>query len=225
MPFPKTSDKRPIFLSSRYRGDVDPAFAGCDDASVLFGLNWATAPGSPETKTLEWSFNDWVYVSKGTFRYRNAGFGDYIAIEVNAPATTLTPNIGAGDCNKVDTGQGFNIIVPAAGDGSDDVNVFVPVPATNDDGHWDWDTPDTGLGAITPNATQTGKYNLYDAQLPLVRWVPKLGMLGDGIEHLHPETKARRVLPQWKFKVQVRNEALGQLEVVWHLDTARKKTT
>jgi hypothetical protein len=226
---PSTSDGRKIILSSRYRGDVDPYFAGCDDAGNLFSLSWASAPAQAETKNLEWSFADWVYVSKGTVRYRNAGVGDYLTFKVYAPATTLTSNPGAGNCNKVDTGQGFNIIVPAAGDGSDDVNVFAPVPAFDADGNgngwWDWDLPDTGLGALTPNTEQKGSYNLYDAPLDLVRWIRKLPILGDGIEDLHPETKARRVLPHWKFKVEVRNESKGAVEVIWHLDCARKKTT
>lgn len=222
---PKTSDGREIFLPSRYRGDVDPYFAGCDDSGTLFALNWDSAPVNPEDKNLEWSFNDWVYVSKGTVRYRNAGKGDYLGFKVFAPASTVSSNPGSGNCNLVDTGFGFNMIVPAAGDGSHDLTSAIPVPATNDDGYWSWSLPDTGLGSVSAGEPGKSQYNLFDAPLDLVRWIYKLPVLGDGIEHLHPETKARRVLPHWKFRVDVHNEAKGTLELIWHLDCARKKTT
>lgn len=222
---PKTSDGRRIILSSRYRGDVDPYFAGCDDSGNLFLLEWTSAPGSPEDKNMEWSFADWIYISKGTVAFHNAGAGDYVAFKVYAPATTVTSNAGNGNCNLVDTGMGFNIIVPAAGDGSHDIDVPVPVPATAEDGYWEWDLPDTGLGNITAGDPGKSQYNLYDVPLDLVRWVRKLPLLGDGREDLHPETKARRLLPHWKLKVTLHNESLGLLKLCWHLDCARKKTT
>lgn len=223
---PKTSDGRQIILPSRYRGDVDPYFAGCDDAGNLFVLNWSSSPGSPEDKNMEWSFADWVYISKGTIHYRNAGVGDYVAFKVFAPASTVSSNPGSGNCNLVATGLGFNVIVPAAGDGSHDLTSAIPVPATGEDGYWDWDLPDTGSGNVTASVTPgAAQYQLYDAPLDLVRWVRKLPLIGDGSETLHPETKARRLLPHWRMKVELHNESLGQLQLVWHLDCARKKTT
>lgn len=231
---PKTSDGRPIFLTSRFRGDVDPYFAGIADTvsgralGDLFLIHWATAPESADDKNLEWSFCDWIYIAKGTVRWKNAGPGDYLAFKVTAPATTVAANAGSGNCNLVDTGLGFNAIVPASGDGSHDFSDPVPVPTFIDGveaGNWFWDEPDEGKGncAWVGDGNQT--YNLYDANIPLVRWVGKLPIIGDGVTHLHPETKSRKVLPHWMLRVDVHNEALGQLQVVWHLDCARKKTT
>ncbi len=225
---PKTSDGRPIHLASRFRGDVDPSFAGCDDAGTLFELHWDSAPASPETKTMEWSFNDWVYISKGTISWQNAASGDYVAFKVYAPATTVTANAGSGNCNLVDTGLGFNAIVPAQGDGSHDLSLPVPVPTFTDGepkGNWLWDEPDTGLGNMSWVGDGKQMYNLYDVPLDLVRWIRKLPVIGDDTQILDPETKARKVLPHWKFKVEVRNETKGLLCMTWHLDLARKKTT
>jgi hypothetical protein len=145
-----------------------------------------------------------------------------------APATTVTANAGAGNCNLVPTGLGFNLIVAAAGNGSHDYSDPVPVPAFTSggdpNGYWTWDEPDEGLGTVSFVGDAKSPYNLYDAELPLVRWVAKMPMLGDGGEVMHPETKARKVLPQWRFKVTAHNEALGALHVSWHLDCARRNT-
>lgn len=230
---PKTSDGRPISLSSRFRGDVDPYFAGAGDNAGradgdLFLLHWSTAPGAPDDKYLEFSFSDWVYIAKGTIRWRNAGPGDYMAFKVTAPATTVVANEGSGNCNLVDTGFGFNAIVPAAGDGSHDFSAPIPVPAFVDGvevGNWKWDEPDEGKGNLIFVAEGKQTYNLYDADIQLVRWVGKVPIIGDGTADLHPEVKARKLLPHWKLRVDVHNEALGQLQVVWYLDCARKKTT
>lgn len=223
---PHTSDGRVIVLQSRYRGDVDPYFAGCDDTGALFQLNWTSPPTEAEDKNVEWSFADWVYVSKGTVRYDDAGPGDYFAFKVYAPASVVTANAGSGNCNLVATGLGFNMIVPAAGDGSHDITTPIPVPASAADGYWEWDLPDTGLGNVTASASPgKAQYNLFDAPLDLVRWIRKLPITGEGLEHLHPETKARRVLPHWKFRVDLHNESLSPLKLIWHLDCARKKTT
>jgi hypothetical protein len=186
---PKTSDGRPISLTSRFRGDVDPYFAGVADTDAgralgdLFCINWGTAPGSPDDKLLEFAFCDWVYVAKGTVRWVNAGPGDYLAFKAFAPATTTVANEGSGNCNLVPTGLGFSAIVPSVA-GSHDYSDPIPI-----------------------------------------RWVGKLPIIGSGFEELHPETKARKILPHWKMRVDIHNESLGELCVTWHLDCARKKTT
>lgn len=270
MGYPKTSDGRHIYLPSRYRGDVDPYFAGCDDAGGLFHLCWASAPAQAEDKTKTWNFVDWVYVSKGTIQWTNAGCGDYAAFKVDAPATTLAANAGLGNCNLVkvqqlaswdnatsyvagnlvthndinyaciadNTNQAppnaaywintLNAIVPAAGDGSHDYSSPVPVPAFTEGaptGNWSWDEPDTGMGTMSWVGDGKQTYNLYDFVAPLVRWIHKLPLLGDGMLPLHPETKARKVLPQWEFTVTVHNESKNTVQFGWHLDIARKKTT
>ncbi len=232
---PSTSDGRPIHLTSRFRGNVDPFFAGSGDCAEggrgqgdLFCIHWDSAPGSAEDKDMTFEFCDWIYIAKGTVRWMHAGPGDYISFHAYAPATTVTANAGAGNCNLVATGLGFNLIVAAAGNGSHDYSDPVPVPAFDvagdPNGHWSWSEPDSGQGDVSFTGDGKSMYNLYDAELPLVYWVKKMPMLGDGGEVLHPETKARKVLPQWKFKVTVHNESLGLLQVAWHLDCARKST-
>jgi hypothetical protein len=231
---PVTSDGRPIYLTSRFRGNVDPFFAGSGDnengrgQDDLFCLHWATAPTEAEDKTQTFGFCDWIYIAKGTVQWCNAGPGDYVSFHAFAPATTVTPNTDAGNCNLVATGLGFNTIIPAAGNGSHDYADPVPVPAFNaagePNGHWLWSEPDAGKGDMTFKGDGAQMYNLYDATLPLVYWIKKLPLIGNHSALLQPETKARKVLPHWKFKVTVHNESLGALQATWHLDCARKST-
>lgn len=233
MSIPRTSDNRPIYLTSKFRGGVDPYLCGAGDDEVngrgmgtKFEAEWTSAPGSPEDKTVTFSFNDWVYVASGGVNWLDGELGDRIDMWVSAPASTVTANAGSGDCNLVATGLGFNAIVPAAGDGSHDVDTAIPVPSTGaDTGYWDWDEPDEGKGSITASATPgAAVYNLYDAELKLVHWVCNVPMIGSGALGLDPETKARKILPHWDFKTKVHTEGGHTFACAWWLNTARKKT-
>ena len=234
---PRTSDGRPITLAARFRGDIDPWFAGSMDSSgpgegALFELGWDSVPGSPETKTLDVTFEDWVYIANGSIKYRNAGRGDYARVLVNIPATATTAADPAntGNCNLVASGYGYNIIVPAAGDGEYDVADAAkkPVPAVDSAGtgvgYWNWSEPDTGLGTVSASTPGAGYYHLADVAIPAVQWTRKFPLLGDGVVSLDPQVKARKLLPYWVVRVELHNEALGLLEMIWWWNMARKKT-
>lgn len=232
-PPPRTSDGRPIGLDSRFRGDVDPYFAGAGDdeaqgrgKGAAFCTGWDADPGAPADKTVTFYFNDWVYISAGSVRWTGAEPLDTVDFKVYAPATPVVANPGAGNCNLVATGLGFNMIVPAAGDGSHDYSDPVPVPASGDTGYWTWDEPDEGKGTVSPGSPGASQYNLFDISLDLVQWVQQLQLIGNGVELLDPITKARKILPQWRFDVKVHTEGgHAPFHVAWHLNTARKKTT
>lgn len=231
---PRAADGRPITLSVRYRGDVTPFFAGSSDGpggrgeGPIFLIRWNNPPAVDEIKEEVFSFKDWVYLAKGHIHWINADSGDYAGIDLEAPATTVVANPGAGNCNLVPTGAGFNAIVPAAGDGSHDYSDPVPVPAFGPkgrpNGHWTWSEPDTGKGDVAFVGDGKSPYNLYDAKIVLTHWIKKLPLIGDGMQVLHPEGKAKKILPQWEFRVTVKNKSLSALKVTWNLDGARKVT-
>jgi hypothetical protein len=160
-----------------------------------------------------------------------SGYGnedDYFEMTLMAPATPVTVNgTTTGNCNLYNVGPG-NLILPAAGNGTHDVDltapmnanlagpdpVFVsqavPVPAedlsgvtTAFNGYWDW-TESTGQ--ITVNSAQTGQYNLYDFAVPLTRWIkhfPVWAMPGVMFKHkflIH--NKGAKVLPQWYVQIE-----------------------
>jgi hypothetical protein len=99
-------------------------------------------------------------------------FEDSWNLLVRLPATTTTPNTGnTGNCNLVDTGMGFNIIIPAAGDGAYDVDLetAVPVPdgysSSTRTGAGYWDVDRFWSESMTPNGEAHGEFNLYDTSL------------------------------------------------------------
>lgn len=231
---PRTEDGRPIIIPVRFRGNVTPFFAGSSDSSSgrgagpIFLIRWNNPPSELEVKEELFSFSDWVYLAKGHIHWQNAGPGDYAGISLEAPATTVVANTGAGNCNLVPTGMGFNVIVAAAGDGSHDYSDPVPVPAFGPNGkpngNWTWSEPNTGKGTVTFVGDGKSPYNLFDARLVLTHWIKKLPLIGDGMQVLHPEGKAKKILPQWEFKATVQNKSLSALRVTWNLDGARKVT-
>ena len=228
---PRTEDGRQVVLTAQFQQNIDPYFAGCDDDGNLFLINWTIPPLFAEDKFMEWSFHDWLYISRAAITYRNASIGDYVSSKVIAKATNVTSNGGGtGNCNKVPSGLGFNIIVPATGNGAWDVlpQDMIPVPSLiPGQGYWSWDEPDTGKGTVSPQPG--GNYNLYDADIDLIRWFRKIPLIGSGPTCgpvvLDPETKPRKVLPHWTIQVQVHNASMSAIELSWHLTCARKKTT
>lgn len=79
------------------------------------------------------------------------------SVAITATTTTPSPG-GTGNCDVVDTGDGYSYLVPADGDGLHDVDLetAAPVPATGD-GHWNVD-PDTEV--ITGAPSGDGGFDL-----------------------------------------------------------------
>jgi hypothetical protein len=106
----------------------------------------------------------------------NWGFDDTFSVSAVLPATTATANNGnTGNANKVATGLGFNLIVPAAGNGAWDVNLGTAVPVPSDvinvdtgaqthQGYWD---TNYYTGVITPGVNPgSSGFNLLDVSPP-----------------------------------------------------------
>ncbi len=237
---PKTSDGRQIIQSSRFRGDVDPYICGVGDhrtngkgQGTPMDTGWVTQ-ATPDDNDVSWVFNDWVYVSSGGIEWKCGERGDWIDMWVSAPGSAYTANGGGtGNANENDVGGGALLFTPAAGDGDTDLDLashdVVPVPSYDAEGNpkgwWDWDNADTGAGTISANAEQKGAYDLYSFEIKLVHWVCRMPLLGTGATGLDPQTKARKMLPHWVFHVKVHNSGHDNFDVVWWLNTARKKTT
>jgi hypothetical protein len=131
----------------------------------LLQLSW-TSNEARGTKTAEFRFGEPVQVNDGgaTFDSTQWSPDDLLEYQMVLAATATTSGGGAGNCNKVATGLGFNVIVPAAGNGAYNVNLAnaIPVPSADSTGYWD---SDYDTGAITPSATPgAAKFNLFDAE-------------------------------------------------------------
>lgn len=175
---PQEHDKRPVVVMSPstegwmtwFSGAGDdpaptPPASGRGQGQQLI-VEWATADALPSTKQVEIRFIEPVEIHDGEMLYPPGQWGPKSRwdFSVRMPATTTTPNAGLGNCNLVDVG-GFNLIVPAAGDGSHDVDLAqaVPVPASAGTGYWD---ADRNTGAVSPSATPgSASWALFDVEI------------------------------------------------------------
>ncbi len=145
------------------RGDgakIEVAFAIAETKETVF--QWSE-PVQIHDGELNWDPADWDH-------------NDEVSFSLKMPASVATANAGAGNCNLVNLG-GYNLIVPAAGDGSHDVDLaqVVPLLSRSSTGYWD---ADRSTGAVAPSATPgAAGFNLLD--IPIESFLIKNLSLGN----------------------------------------------
>ena len=192
-----------------------------DNGTYLNGTQIELTSLTPNN-TLEMQFLDPFYVIGGRITWFGAKYGDYINVYMIAPATTgLTQQ--AGDFNKVEIvpSSGLNIIVPASpGTGAWDmdlsatlnanVNILkaTPIPNSSETG---WFNYDTETNVLTPNYTGTGKYDLFDFEITLLRYVTEYyPILGDSFRNFELENVvAKFILPNYVFRFKTNSILVG----------------
>jgi len=226
---PRASDGKIINLNSIFPTDLYFYETGSGDGDVRGnGDRIYFTTSIEEVKTLEISFNDWVYLGGGRVFFTGAVFGDYFSMELYAPASSVEENLSnTGNCNVQN-----HLIIPAAGNGSYDVDLdtAVPVPAYDENtgvksGFWNWSNPDTGKGTISPGIPQASEWYLFDVPITMSRPQNKINIVGSGnYESLVP-IKSKKILPHWKTKF-ILSHTVGThtLTVGASLLTARKVT-
>jgi hypothetical protein len=231
---PVAADGKPFYLPNIFPGEVLLNFAGRGDAGGvryagdLFGLS----KEGVGTASMDFSFQDGIFLAGGHLMWVGGGYGSWVKMEARAPATVVTDAAGNGNANAVSTPYGFNIIVPAAGDGGKNLGTtLVPVPANDDEtnamsGFWDYSDPWIGKGTVSPGEPQKAKYNLFDAELELGHFADLHLVLDAGMrEFIVENIKPKWILPEWFFRVTVYNADAGKtLKVGWDLAIARRKS-
>lgn len=152
-------------------------------------------------------------------------FDDTISMKAILPSSSYSINTGSlGNCNAVDTGLGFHLIVPAAGNGGHDINLStaVPVPADNNDGYWD---VDYNTGEITPSESPgEAKWNLIDVPITTA-FLMKLP-LGHNTGVLDVDVyKVEWFHPNWRLEVVVDKQSAGLGEFAGWLLCFRRDVT
>ena len=235
---PLTSDGKPILLINLFPGDVSVNYAGVGD-DITNGVRGSgqllqASTALVEDLVTEWQFKEWVYLAGGIAHHKNANFGDWITYELYAPATVGTSNPGAGAYAKQAVGGGLSRFKPQA-NGDWDLNLteklnanvgftkVVPVPNEGGTGYFDWDDE---TETVTANADGKGSFDLFDAALPLGKFITKVPLLNSGtIDFTVPAVKPKKILAHWKHKLTLHHVVVAQTDLVWMLFTARKKTT
>jgi len=231
---PVSNDGKLIMLPCMFPPGVQIYFAGCGDDPVNgrgAGVQFALSSDAAGDVVREFGFSDWCLLAGGDGASAGAELGDYATFEAVAPASVVTANPGGtGNCNLVPIGGGVNLIVPAAGDGSHDVDLAtaVPLPAGKPgekSGYWEWDWPDTGKGSISPGIPGKGEFHLLDVPRVLNRQCPKYQLLGERQFSLTiPAVNPSALLPQWRLRVTLHNGGHAGLKVVWGIVLARYVT-
>jgi len=232
---PRAADGKLFMLPNIFPGEVLLNFTGCGDSSTtrlagdIFGIQQTGVGTASQTI----AFLDGFYLAGGHVDWDGGAWGNLVYMELKAPATTTKAPAVAnqGNCNKVPTGLGFNIIVPAAGNGQYDIDVPVPVPANAQEsnaqnGYWNYSEPWCGKGTISPAVPGTGKYNLFDVELELAHFA-KIHLFRDsgGRDLIAPAIKPKWILPEWRIVVEATNtDANKTLRVSWDFLLARRKT-
>lgn len=244
----KTDDARPIVNNAIFRPDFNPYYAGCGDdianavrgAGAAFKLNVTGVA----TTTIDAQFIDAIYLAGGFVKTAGGAEADLVNMFLVAPATVVTLG-GDQNCILSPTGLGFNIIVPVPnGVGSHEldltaplnanlaaksgqpsfISAVTPVPAPNGDGFFDYNEI---TGVITVNASQKGKYNLYDQELILNNWLVNWSLWDLGLGNLVSydflvPTNPKRIEPHWILRsVFETTAALNVTKAVWSFYMAR----
>lgn len=237
IPAPSTSAGTPIsiinIIPPGYYYYATGAFDNITTKARGTGDQIALSQDGPGSAQLSGRFLEHCYVLQGGYACQNAEHDDWVQLDMKAPASIPTSTPGTGTANKVATGLGFNIIVPAVnGDWTVDGSVLeageinlnlCPVPNSTKTGYWNWDP--TQSPSITANATQTGAFDLYDAPLPLARQANRLPALLSG-SFTPPTMKGKKILPHWEWHFCLtRGSQTGTVKAACFIGLARVATT
>jgi len=167
----------------------------------------------PATKDVVIDLLEPVEVHDGQLTYSpvdNWTHDDRFDFKVRMPANQVTPNGGGtGNCNLVDTGEGYNVLVPSfGGPGGYDIDLDAAVPVdASDAGYWD---VDRDTGAVTPTAKTPGTagWHLLDMQIEIyfMRNMP----MGHPLGVLDIDAyKSEWIHNNWKLVIEVTKTSAG----------------
>ncbi len=226
-------DKKPIIVMSPATEGWGTWITGAADDDGYqtrgdgeqFRLDFVSAE-IPATKTVDYPFIENIEIHDGQVSWEpvaNWNSDDTFSLGVHIDSTVATVNgTNEGNCNLVDSGQGYNVIVPAAGDGTHDVVLadVCPVPAQGA-GYWDahYET-----GAVTASATP-GAANFHLLDVPITSWLIK------NIATTHPGGwfdidvyKTEWFHKNWKLRWEVTKNTAGDGTITGWILSFRQNT-
>lgn len=179
---PQEPDGRRVVVSSPAREGFNTFFTGAgDDMSnpPFYGrgegpeIAISFSYGEVGTRATEFQYAEPIELHDGEVHWDTEafGFGDHFTLKARIPGTAVTPNgTTTGNCNLVDYYGLGNVIVPAPGNGTHDVDLATarPVPAGRTDngdytGYWD---VEYGTGAVSASLSPgEAQFNLLDFEV------------------------------------------------------------
>ena len=212
----KEGDGRAIVATYPGRIGSRTQFVGAGDdiagGVVCAGPKLTLEFNGAETKTQDFQFLAPIQIADGAAMYSGTWDArDRLSLAVQLAANVPTANAtNTGNCNAVPSGAGYDVLVPAAGDGAYDVDLATAIPLILDIDHgstgaW-WVTPDTG--AITPALTGGG--NVHLLCVPYEVWMARHCPLGAPNGHWDVEpSRAEYIHPRWNLHLEVVKTSAG----------------
>ena len=194
-------------------------------------LEWTTIEPRGE-KYCELQFIEPVEIHDGEAYYKGDwSKSDLVNMSINVPGNTTIPNPGGtGNCNRIPTGLGYDLIVPAYDGGGNpngaydiDLSQAVPVPTAPGSGQWDCNYES---GVIAPPVTPSeAAWMLISVPAPPVYSIRNIA-LGSPLGLWDIDTyKVEWVHPRWVLKISVNKQSLGAGEFTgWILVYRRNRT-
>lgn len=219
-PYPADQSKNEyIWLTGR--GD-DPTLGRGEGTrlKIIYG------PGQTGDKYTDLQFNEQIQLHDGRMFVpdRNKWTDeDEWSFSIVMPATVGTSTPGAGNANKVDVG-GYNIYVPAAGDGdwTIDLNTAAPVSA-GWAGFWDYDM---FTNILAPSADPgTAQYHLLDIDIEgfFMKRLP-IPTHAMAVFDMQPY-KSERICPRWKLRFKIHRVSTGEASILGWIQVFRQHNT
>ena len=184
-------------------------------------------PSEGGNKYVELQFNEQIQLHDGRMfvpEREKWNDNDEWSFSIVMPATVGTSTPGAGNANKVPTGMGFNIFVPAAGDGAwtVDLDTVAPVGAGGA-GYWDYDMF-TNVLSMSATPGQAG-YHLMDIPIEAF-FMKKLPIPTHNMAVFDMEPyKSERIAPRWKIRLTIHKSAVGSGTIIGWIQVFRQFNT
>lgn len=210
------TDKKPIVVTSPATEGFNTWLCGAGDdpsptppatgrgTGTPLIVSYDGAESFPHTKIVEFQFIEPVEIHDGQLSWDGPGvswkFDDVFSLGVRMPQTPSSSTPGVGNTNKVPSGAGYDVFVPAAGSGSHTVVLADAVPVySKGSGYWNVDYE---TGTITANPIGKGNWHLLDVEVT--------GWLIRNISMGHPGGwfdvdvyKTEYVHPNWRIRIEI----------------------
>lgn len=183
-------------------------------------------PSEGGDKYIDLQFNEQVQLHDGRMFVPDRekwNDNDEWSFSIVMPATVGTSTPGEGNANKVDAG-GFNIYVPAAGDGdwTVDLDTAVPVGAGGA-GFWDYDVF-TDVLTMSGTPGQAG-HHLMDISIEAF-FMKRLPIPTHAMAVFDMEPyKSERIAPRWKLRLTIHKSAVGAGTILGWIQVFRQFNT
>lgn len=176
------------------------------------------------------SFNEPTWIHDGELSWYPVGNFDHgdsfsVSIIIGANVPVVNPG-GTGNCNLVEIipSSGQHAIIPAAGDGTHDIDLatLIPAPSTNKQGFFDVDM-ETGDVSFS-SSPGSADFSAYDFAVQTF-FVPKW-LMGNPLGVFEVDAyQAEWVSERWKIRIEVDKQSPAAGEVGGGIMVYRKHTT